>query len=115
MHPYINFVDAFIAAKANNKSKWKDLNLCGVYVQSPLTWAIAAAGKGIDVITKEPGSNDYIWGISRLGSGSHTMALYTTATKDKNNEVSFKIANNFTQLRSGIDSYIQHLYYLFRC
>lgn len=78
--------------------------MCGVYVFSPLVWAICGSGiNDNNNVIKNIGCDGYKWGISRIGSGSHTMALYSSAMRNKqdNNNVSFVIANNFTQLRDG--------------
>lgn len=98
--------DAFITAKANNKEKWKQLNLCGVYVFSPLIWAICGTGIQHSFMLDVGNvgfQGTYRWGISRLGSGSHTMALYKSALTKKDNKAEFVIANNFTQLREGVN------------
>jgi ABC-type nitrate/sulfonate/bicarbonate transport system substrate-binding protein len=89
--------DGMIAAVAKGVS----IELAGVYVQSPLTWAVAAAGdaKKTEIQQLER------MGVSRLGSGSHTMSYYMALLHGMDpHKLSFTVANNFTNLRAGVKS-----------
>lgn len=84
-----------------------DLRLLGTYVKSPLCWAISAAGRG-DSAAKIKSVKDLrgaTFGVSRMGSGSHLMAVVLADERgwDPNKDVKFSIKGNFKQLRDGVN------------
>ncbi len=84
-----------IVGNANGKK----VKLAGTYVSSPLTWALVGRPNSSNII-----SPILRYGISRKGSGSHTMAFYSSMldkVRDKS-ALSFHIANNFSGLRQGV-------------
>lgn len=103
--------DAFIVARGQQRA----VELAGVWVSSPLVWAIAASpalpedchslGQLMEYRRRE--TNDpsvkLRVGISRPGSGSHTMASYMAMLHDLDyqNGLEFFVANNFAGLREG--------------
>ena len=100
-HIALCVTDAFIAGKA----KGRKVSLCGVYTTSPLCWAVATSGTNsslstIDDLKQLPCCNI---GISRLGSGSHSMAYYLGLKHDiPTEQIEFKVANNFQGLCDGV-------------
>eukprot|EP01035_Chromulina_nebulosa_P025553 gene25553-33353_t len=110
----LTVTDAFISNKS--KATHKKAILCGTYVNSPLIWALC--GRGNDISIKKQfddkiKSGEVVkYGISRLGSGSHTMAFYYDFLASKTKEMKsteylpkceFVVANNFQQLREGVN------------
>jgi hypothetical protein len=105
----ITVADGFIAGKG----KGRNIQMCGTWVHSPLVWAIAgpsvSAPNNKKFTTFEElkdfklNKNESIeFGISRMGSGSHTMAHYLaklsaipTASLD------FEVLNDFPNLIKG--------------
>jgi hypothetical protein len=97
----ITVADALIVAR--NKSK--HIQLIGTWVESPLTWAVASSPKYTNMTVKElvDANGKLRVGISRLGSGSHTMANYLAMLHDIDASLlEFHVANNITGLREGI-------------
>lgn len=97
----ITVADALIVAR--NKSK--HIQLIGTWVESPLTWAVASSPKNVDLTVKDlvEANGKLRVGISRLGSGSHTMANYLAMLHNIDASLlEFHIANNITGLREGI-------------
>ena len=95
MNCAITVTDAMIVGNANGRR----VKLAGTYVSSPLTWALVGRPNSV-------GSTSPIlrYGISRKGSGSHTMAFYSSMldkVSDKSS-LSFHVANNFSGLRKGV-------------
>jgi hypothetical protein len=97
--------DALLVANRNKRQ----VQLAGVYCTSPLIWAAAAhpSSKFFDlkefITSKLEAHKSLRIGVSRLGSGSHTMACYMAmqhglATSD----LSFHVANTFQGLRDGV-------------
>lgn len=93
--------DSFIVGKASGRA----VELVGVYVETPLIWAIAASplvslssfDELIDLRTK------IRIGISRVGSGSQTIAFYLCKQKGLDtSRIEFVVANNITGLLKGI-------------
>jgi len=85
------------------KEKDSDIRLIGTYVESPLIWAVSVSPNNLDTIkTLEDLRNKRI-GISRYGSGSHTMS-YVLANKYHidPNEFKFVVKRDFEGLRQGI-------------
>lgn len=106
----ITVADAFIAGKG----KGRPIQLCGTWVSSPLVWAIAGPANTAPGVSKKfdtfdnlkdakLASNETIkFGISRLGSGSHTMAHYLAQLSDvPKSSIGFGIHNDFKGLREG--------------
>lgn len=80
-------------------SNGRKVKLAGTYVSSPLTWALVGRPNSSNIVTPI-----LRYGISRKGSGSHTMAFYSSMldkVRDKSS-LSFHIANNFSGLRQGL-------------
>lgn len=102
----IMVADGFIAGRANGRK----VNLYGTYVSSPLVWAVAGlpgptAIEDLNQISEFNATKQFKYGISRRGSGSHTMAFYTNMKHGLgalNDESSFVVANNFQGLRKGV-------------
>ena len=101
----IMVTDGFIAGRAHGRK----VNLLGTYVSSPLIWAVAGlpgptAIEDIDQITAYNSEKQFKYGISRRGSGSHTMAFYTNMKHELGalDDNAFVIANNFQGLRKGL-------------
>lgn len=99
--------DAFIAGR----SKGRQAFLSGVYVDSPLCWAVAASPSSPYSSLKELSSwissksNDFKCrvGISRPGSGSHSMAFYLGQQNNiASNKFQFETLNKFEYLKKGI-------------
>ena len=108
----LTVTDGFIAGKAAGRR----VNLAGVFVESPLIWAVAVSAQApsgvalnqlADLIpSKKLGAlpNKCRFGISRLGSGSHTMAIYTgkhLLNLDRSS-LEFVVTNNINGLRDGV-------------
>jgi len=93
--------DALLVAR----SKGRKIQLSGTWVESPLVWAVAAhpqyATLSVKQLVQKQGKLRV--GISRLGSGSHTMANYLAMLHDIDSSLlDFHIANNIQGLREGI-------------
>lgn len=92
----LTVTDASMVAKAKGRS----IDLCGTFVASPLVWAVATTGK--DPTKPMPPKR---FGVSRLGSGSHTMAFYYASQHSngsgKPTDLDFVVANDFKGLREG--------------
>lgn len=95
----LTVTDAFMVGK----SKSRKVSLCGTFVSSPLVWAIAGA---YTTETKSIWDNKPVrFGISRLGSGSHTMATYAAIMNNVDPSVlEFVIANDIEGLIDGVKS-----------
>lgn len=96
----LTVTDGFISGRA----KGRRVELLGTFVSSPLIWAVAGSVT-IPIISLDDlrGRDRVRVGISRLGSGSHTMAQYLSSQLGINNEtVSFVVANNFEGLCKGV-------------
>eukprot|EP01038_Epipyxis_sp_PR26KG_P015786 gene15786-21380_t len=106
----LTVTDAFIVAR----SKGRNVQLCGTYVSSPLIWAVASGIgltsqnsnkiKSFDELCLETKQQNkpLRFGISRLGSGSHTMARYAASLHGlEEHQLEFEIANNFSGLKQG--------------
>jgi len=113
--------DALFAGKANGRK----VRLVGTFVDSPLVWAVACSGRSAQAgalktltdLSQSALKRKCRFGISRLGSGSHTMATYArrhyievAGGEDGEGEsrqegdgaaVEFVVANNFQGLREG--------------
>lgn len=96
--------DAFIAGKSNGRSA----ELAGVYVDSPLCWAVAANPSNetlnsLHDLAAIATNRKLRIGISRLGSGSHSMAYYMSMLyKIDSNNLHFEILQNFDGLKGGV-------------
>lgn len=103
----LTVTDGFIAGRA----KGRKVQLLGTFVESPLIWAIAgsplsghsdsASNLGLSRLA----SLDSVRvGISRVGSGSHTMAQYLLCGQlgVPLEKVRFEVVNDLTGLRNGI-------------
>jgi len=106
----ITVADAFIAGKG----KGRPIQLCGTWVSSPLVWAVAGAAPSVAGASTKFDSFDKLkdaklatsqpikFGISRLGSGSHTMAHYLAQLSGvPKSSIDFGIQNDFKGLRDG--------------
>lgn len=84
-----------IVGNANDRK----VKLAGTYVSSPLTWALVGRPNSTNM-----SSPVLRYGISRKGSGSHTMAYYSAMLDQVKDEssLSFHISNNFSCLRKGV-------------
>ena len=94
--------DALIVGIASGRR----VQLVGTFVDSPLVWAVAGNITSpyhslAELMTKE----SLKFGVSRIGSGSHTMAQYACALHGKSlDTVSFVIANNLDGLKKGVQN-----------
>ena len=102
----LTVTDGFIAGKAAGC----DVSLCGTYIKSPLIWACSVC-KNSDVEVMEDlkpeklGRDSTRWGVSRMGSGSHTMGIYASKKMSVSSDsLEFIVANNFKGLRDGINT-----------
>ena len=97
----LTVADATIAGCAKGRS----IQLCGTWVQSPLVWAIAGANSESfdELCNRKTISNEPLsFGISRIGSGSHTMAQYACMLHNQDvKKAKFEVANDFKGLRTG--------------
>lgn len=77
--------------------KGSPVRILAPFVTSPLTWAIC-------VRPGQPASRDMsgaVWGVSRLGSGSHTMA--SVLCKQRGYPApKFEVCGDFAKLRAGL-------------
>ena len=105
----LTVTDGFIAGRAGGGRK---VRLVGTFVESPLVWAVACSGRceGAASLTSLSDLSPSVlgrasrFGISRLGSGSHTMGIYSGKNgllggADATPE--FVVAQNFQGLRDG--------------
>jgi len=80
------------------------VRILGVYVASPLCWAISAAGQGTKIQSVDD-LQGKTWAVSRMGSGSHLMASVLGAQKDWSpEEVKFKVVGEFKKLRASVNA-----------
>lgn len=98
----LTVTDGFIVGKANGRR----VKMIGTFVKSPLVWAVAGCPKAkltsFDMLHPDKLGKDCTFGVSRMGSGSHTMAFYAAKLYGINaNAVKFKTANNFEGLKNG--------------
>jgi len=99
----IALTDPLISGIANGSTSYK---LVGSYVSSPLNWAVIVTGKDsrkynkIEDFEKEAGKTINI-GISRLGSGSQTMAYVLACKQGWNPE--FKVKNDINGLITSVN------------
>lgn len=98
--------DALLVAIA----KGRKVRLSGVFVPSPLVWAICTSPENTHFKSLQDLFNakrsvrpdaGLDVGISRLGSGSQTMAYYMADLHNINTSLNFTIANNIDGLRNG--------------
>lgn len=81
--------------------------LAGVWVPSPLIWAIASSPALPphytirDLVGTISSDKSLRVGISRPGSGSHTMAAYLMHTLNSKVNLHYHTAHNFAGLREG--------------
>jgi len=99
--------DALLVAIA----KGRKVHLSGVFVPSPLVWAICTSPENTHLKSLQDLFNakrsvhpdaGLDVGISRLGSGSQTMAYYMADLHKINTSLNFTIANNIDGLRNGV-------------
>lgn len=89
-------------SKANNIEREDDLRLIATYVESPLVWAISTGSKS--EFQNVDSLNGHIWGVSRLTSGSHLMALVLGHQKGWDLErMRFEPLGSFESLRAGVN------------
>lgn len=98
--------DALLVAIA----KGRKVKLSGTFVPSPLIWAISTSPENSSIqniqellenkrrVNPEAGLDV---GISRLGSGSQTMAYYMNDRNTLDASLNFTVANNFEGLKNG--------------
>lgn len=86
--------DCIIAAIENGSP----VRIAAPLIHSPLTWAAIVAPEGVKSVEQ---LHSATWGVSRIGSGSHTMVQ--TLAKQKNwAPPKFKVCGNFEGLRSAV-------------
>ena len=87
-----------------------DLRLLGTYVDTPLCWAISAAGarsRHAAAAPREVGDlRGKTFAVSRLGSGSHLMACVLALNHgwDPRTDVRFKVVGKFAALRDSVNA-----------
>lgn len=101
--------DALFAAKSSGKN----VKLIGTYIKSPLHWGAFTAGKKFinanENLKEFKNFENCIKdskkiGISRIGSGSHTMAHYTSKLYGKDpKSIEVIVANNIDGLKNGVN------------
>ena len=96
--------DGLIAAVAQGRN----VQVAGTYVQSPLLWGVWVL-EGSPYITSSAAlfaqPRPLKIGVSRLGSGSHSMALFLAAQQQPPvplEDLEFVVANTFEGLHEGI-------------
>lgn len=98
----ITVTDATIAGRANGRK----IQLCGTFVESPLVWSVLTSPRNSSIQNLEGLSNlerQVKIGISRKGSGSHTMAFYTSLLHKLDcTKLDFKVENTFQGLRESV-------------
>ena len=98
----LTVTDGFIAGRA----KGRKVELLGTYVSSPLIWAVAGSVTSpiLSLDNLRNCTSNIRVGISRLGSGSHTMAQYMSSQLlgIPVEKLSFVVANNFDGLCRGV-------------
>lgn len=91
----LTVTDGFIGGKA---AAGKKVALAGTYVKSPLTWALV--GRPGAAAVAHPVTR---YCISRIGSGSHTMAFYNASLEGVPKEdLQFTVSNNFDGMRKDL-------------
>lgn len=102
----LTVADGFIAGRAGSGKK--PVRLMGTFVESPLIWAVACGAsspyKTLDDLAPAALGRACRFGISRLGSGSHTMGIYTGKNFLRGAATEFVVANNINGLRDGANS-----------
>lgn len=103
----LTVTDGFIAGKAGGRR----VRLVGTFADSPLVWAVACSGRNeassslatlSDLKTGQGLSRKCRVGISRIGSGSHTMGIYMgKKILGEQESLEYVVANNFQGLRDG--------------
>ena len=98
----LTVTDGFIAGKAAGRA----VSLCGTYIKSPLVWACSACKdsnlESLEDLNPKTLGHKMRWGVSRMGSGSHTMGVYASKNMSVGaDDVEFVIADNFQGLREG--------------
>lgn len=96
--------DALMVGVASGRA----VRLVGTFVESPLVWAVAtspahhAAGLTLEGLAaqKKASTTGFRFGVSRLGSGSHTMAHYASSLHGID-DPTFVVANNIAGLAAG--------------
>lgn len=100
----LTVTDAYMVAN----SKRRPVQLAGTFVSSPLVWAIAASPflhesiRTMSDLVEHKRGEPLRVGVSRLGSGSQTMAIYMAMLHGIQCPLTFHIANNITGLTAGI-------------
>jgi len=112
----LTVTDGFIAGRAGSGRRVK---MVGTFVESPLVWAVACSGRNeasatltsLGDLSSSSLGRALRFGISRLGSGSHTMGVYSgkhiipVSASAGGGELEavpeFVVANNFQGLRDG--------------
>ncbi|PRT53942.1 hypothetical protein B9G98_01562 [Wickerhamiella sorbophila] len=94
----VGLTEAFIRGIAAGNESYK---LVGVYVQSPLCWAVSTGSKrDIRSVDELEGSTV---GVSRMGSGSDVMAKVLQLQKGWTTPFKYEINNDFKNLRDGVN------------
>lgn len=89
--------------RARNVEREDDLRIISSYVESPLVWAISTGSKS-DFASVDS-LNGQTWGVSRLTSGSHLMALVLGQQKGWELErMKFEPLGSFEILRAGVNN-----------
>ena len=104
----LTVTDGFIAGKA----KGREVSLCGTYISSPLVWACSVGSSSkldsMDQMASEgtkDGGEGVKWGVSRMGSGSHTMGVYASNNMNvPSANLEFVVADTFQGLRDGANA-----------
>lgn len=101
----LTVTDGFIAGKA----KGREVSLCGTYISSPLVWACSVGTSSsydtMEEMVSKSGTEPVKWGVSRMGSGSHTMGVYASTNMNvPSDNQEFVVADNFQGLRDGANA-----------
>lgn len=94
----VGLTEAFIRGIAGGNENYK---LVGVYVESPLCWAVSTGNsRNIDSVDTLEGA---VVGVSRMGSGSDVMAKVLQLQKGWTKPFTYEINNDFKNLRDGVN------------
>lgn len=95
----VGLTEAFVAGIGKGADWYK---ICGVYVKSPLCWAISTGASRNDITSVDNLQGKRI-GVSRIGSGSYVMSYVLAQQKNWSQLFDFKIHNDFKNLRDGVN------------
>lgn len=103
----VDIIVALTEGLVTEISRGSDIRLLGTYVNSPLVWAVSAAGKkskSFGKIKSIADLKDGTIGVSRLLSGSHLMASVMASERGWDPEqLTYEKKGKFQPLRDGVN------------